>query len=81
MVDGGPVIGFQPVPEPKTSKARVHLDVQVVDLQAAITLVHQLGGSGPAEVHSYDEGTVAVMGDVEGNEFCLVVLVPGAALT
>jgi len=80
LVDGGPAITFQPVPEAKTSKVRAHLDVRVEDLQAAINLVANLGGSGPSERYHYDEGTVAVMADPEGNEFCLVDLVAGAVL-
>jgi predicted enzyme related to lactoylglutathione lyase len=35
---------------------------------------------GPQAVHRYDEGSVAVMSDPEGNEFCLVALVAGASL-
>ncbi len=31
-----------------------------------------LGGSGTGETHTSDEGTVAVMADAEGIEFCLV---------
>ncbi len=74
LTRGGPVLTFQPVPEPKHGKARLHLDVQVDDLAGAITSVRNLGGRDLGEVHEYDEGTVAVMADVEGNEFCLVWL-------
>jgi hypothetical protein len=80
LVDGGPALTIQPVPEPKVAKTRMHLDVRVGELDAAIITVSRLGGSGPSELHRYDEGTVAVMADPEGNEFCLVALVPGAAL-
>jgi predicted enzyme related to lactoylglutathione lyase len=80
LVDGGPMLTFQPVPEPKTTKTRLHLDIRVDELQPAIDLVARLGGRGPSERHTYDEGTVAVMADVEGNEFCLVALVGGASL-
>jgi predicted enzyme related to lactoylglutathione lyase len=69
---GGPAITFQPVPEEKVGKARIHLDVWVDDLDAAIILVGDLGGTSTDETHLYDEGTVVVMSDVEGNEFCLV---------
>jgi len=77
---GGPAITFQPVGELKTVKNRVHLDIQVDDLEAAADLVGQLGGSGPMSRTDYREGTVAVMADPEGNEFCVVALVPGSAL-
>ena len=70
-VPGGPALTFQPVPEPKVGKTRVHLD-----------LPHRRSGgragqgSRPrrraGQVHVYDEGTVAVMADPEGTEFCLL---------
>ena len=69
---GGPVVTFQPVPEEKAGKARIHLDVWVDELDAAIVLVGDLGGTSSGETHRYDEGTVVVMLDIEGNEFCLV---------
>jgi predicted enzyme related to lactoylglutathione lyase len=71
-VAGGPVITFQPVPEEKVGKTRIHLDIWVGDLEAAIRLVRTLGGDTTGETHVYDEGTVVVMFDVEGNEFCIV---------
>lgn len=71
-VAGGPVISFQPVPEKKVGKTRIHLDIWVGDLEAAIRLVRTLGGDTTGETHIYDEGTVVVMFDVEGNEFCIV---------
>src|ERR1700722_4677527 len=74
VVEGGPAITFQPVPEPKTAKTRMHIDLRVGNLRTAIAEVEKLGAAGPSEVHYFDEGTVAVMGDPEGNEFCLVAL-------
>jgi predicted enzyme related to lactoylglutathione lyase len=73
-MSGGPVINIQPVPEEKIGKARVHLDVWVDDLDAAISLVEQLGGTHTGEVHTYPDGTDVVMADPEGTEFCLVAL-------
>jgi predicted enzyme related to lactoylglutathione lyase len=72
LTPGGPVLTFQPVPEAKQGKVRLHLDLQVDDLPAAIARVQRLGGRSLDEVHEYEEGTVAVLADVEGNEFCLV---------
>lgn len=72
LTAGGPVLTFQPVPEPKQGKARLHLDLQVDDLPGAVARVQRLGGRALDEVHEYDEGTVVVLADVEGNEFCLV---------
>lgn len=78
-VAGGVVLNFQPVPEAKSGKARIHLDVDTDDLGAAVGVVRALGGIFTGEVHVYDEGTVAVMGDPEGTEFCLVGP-PGSAI-
>ncbi len=69
---GGPVITFQPVPEEKAGKTRIHLDLWVDALDLTIALVRDLSGNDTGEAHLYDEGTVVVMSDVEGNEFCLV---------
>jgi predicted enzyme related to lactoylglutathione lyase len=71
-VAGGPVITFQPVSDPKTGKARAHLDIWVDDLDTAVDLVGRLGGSTTGERHDYQDGTVMVMRDPEGNEFCVV---------
>jgi Glyoxalase-like domain len=65
-------INFQPVPEPKLGKTRIHLDVTVDDIDDGIRSVLRLGGRETGERHDYDEGVVVVMGDPEGNEFCLV---------
>lgn len=70
-VPGGPVLNFQPVPDPKVGKSRIHLDLRTDDLPAAIRRVGALDGACTGEVHIYEEGTVAVMTDPEGTEFCL----------
>jgi predicted enzyme related to lactoylglutathione lyase len=72
LTDGGPLINFQPVPEPKTGKLRLHLDLQTDDIDAAIARVSELGGRELGERHDYPEGTVRLMADPEGHEFCLV---------
>jgi predicted enzyme related to lactoylglutathione lyase len=72
LTDGGPVLNFQPVPEPKVGKSRMHLDLLTDDLTGAIRRVVELGGRELAERHVYEEGTVSVMADPEGHEFCLV---------
>lgn len=56
----------------KGGKSRIHLDLWVDELGAAVALVRELGGTFTDEIHLYDEGTVYVMSDVEGNECCLV---------
>jgi predicted enzyme related to lactoylglutathione lyase len=70
-VPGGPALTFQPVPEPKVGKTRVHLDLRTDDLPAAAR-IRALGGDWTGEVHLYNQGTVAVMADPEGTEFCLL---------
>jgi predicted enzyme related to lactoylglutathione lyase len=71
-LDGRPRLTFQRVPEPKTTKARIHLDIQVHDIDAAREQVESLGGRWSGERHDYDEGVVMVMHDPEKHEFCLV---------
>lgn len=51
-----PVINFQPVPEPKRGKTRIHLDVTVDDIDAAGATVTTLGGQSLGRRHDYDEG-------------------------
>jgi hypothetical protein len=64
---------FIPVPEPKTVKNRVHLDVTPVD-RTRDDEVERLVGLGATIVsdHRKPDGTGwVVMGDPEGNEFCV----------
>jgi predicted enzyme related to lactoylglutathione lyase len=72
VVPGGPVLNFQPVPEPKVGKSRIHLDLWTNDLGSTVTWVREHRGVFTGESHVYAEGTVAVMRDPEGNEFCVV---------
>ncbi|MEC3952960.1 VOC family protein [Nocardia sp. CDC153] len=67
-----PRLVFQPVREPKRGKVRLHLDIEVDDIDAAIAQVESLGGHATGERHEYDEGVVVVMTDPENHEFCLV---------
>lgn len=73
FVPGGPVMNFQPVTEEKVGKVRLHLDLWVDDLERAMKRVEHLGGqaSGERELVS-GRGTIAVMTDPEGHEFCLI---------
>lgn len=71
-LDPQPRLTFQAVPEPKNSKVRIHLDVQVDDIDVGRRQVETLGGRWSGERHDYDEGVVLVMSDPEGHEFCLV---------
>lgn len=74
---GAPIITFQRVPEPKTVKNRVHLDLEVDDVDAATARVEGLGGRRRQPVDFDEHGyRWRIMADPEGNEFCLVFGTP-----
>jgi hypothetical protein len=65
---------FVPVPEPKTVKNRVHLDVapeRGEDHRAALCAL-LAAGAKPADVGQGDSVPWYVLTDPEGNEFCLL---------
>jgi predicted enzyme related to lactoylglutathione lyase len=66
----GPALVLQQVPEPKTTKNRMHLDLHVDDRHAE---VRRLATLGATVVGEYDENgwQWTTMRDVEGNEFCV----------
>ena len=68
-----PKVAFQRVPEAKTIKNRVHVDLGVQDLAAAVARVVELGGSVVAEERELKGSRWCVMADPEGNEFCLAL--------
>ncbi|MGW6376358.1 VOC family protein [Rhodococcus sp. NPDC055112] len=70
--DGQPRLTFQRVPETKNGKVRIHLDIQVEDIDAGRHRVESLGGRWAGVRHDYDDGTVMVMHDPEDHEFCIV---------
>ena len=65
---------FVPVPEPKTSKNRVHLDVASTSDEHKAALVARLEGLGARQIDigQPDDVSWVVMADPEGNEFCVV---------
>lgn len=67
-----PLLRFQRVPERKALKNRVHLDVEVQDIETARVQIEALGGSVVTEAISEYGYDFIVMADPEGNEFCLV---------
>lgn len=70
--DALPRLVFQPVAEPQQGKVRLHLDLEVDDIEEAMVQVARLGGRATGERHDYPgEGVVVVMADPEGHEFCL----------
>lgn len=66
----GPVMMFIAVPEAKTAKNRMHLDLSTSDRAAE---VERLVGLGATVVHDKDEWGVrwTTLTDPEGNEFCV----------
>ena len=59
--------------EPKTSKLRLHLDVNATDRDQAEELERLLAlGARPADVGQTGEESWHVLADPEGNEFCLL---------
>ena len=70
MGKGGPSLAFQKVPERKSGKNRLHLDLGVEDKDAAVARISELGGSKIDE-HTNQGFTWYVMADPEGNEFCI----------
>ena len=77
----GPRLLFQRVPEGKTAKNRMHLDLnvgaEVSDPEQRRSVVRrraeQLAAAGGAVIREVDEpgGWCVVMTDPEGNEFCV----------
>ena len=62
----GPTLFFQRVPERKTVKNRVHLDLSAEDRAAEAQRIAAIGGR---MLHEFDTWTV--FADLEGNEFCV----------
>ncbi|MFF7453388.1 VOC family protein [Kitasatospora sp. NPDC008115] len=81
----GPRVWFQRVPEPKSAKNRVHLDLKVgggrevplaVRTRRVTGTVERLTGAGATVLRVMDEPDMeyyaVVLQDPEGNEFCVV---------
>ncbi len=74
--DGGGVnVLLQRVPEPRTGKNRLHLDLTADDADAAATELERLGAT---RLRRFDEpgDTWIVLHDPDGNEFCVCQSVP-----
>lgn len=65
-------LAFQQVPEGKTVKNRLHLDIEVDDIDAERGRLTAEGAVAVADMHTTAHGRFQVMLDPEGNEFCLV---------
>jgi predicted enzyme related to lactoylglutathione lyase len=66
----GPILLLQRVPEDKAGKNRMHLDVQVPDIEAKARQLEHLGARRTGERAEHGMHWV-VMADPEGNEFCV----------
>jgi hypothetical protein len=67
---GGLAIDFLKVPEAKTVKNRLHLDLRSTDLAEATEQAVALGATRADDI--YDGGEWQVLRDPDGNEFCLL---------
>ena len=69
--DGPPLLTFQTVPEPRRTKARLHLDLFV---DHARPLVDEMVAAGASTVARTEAGewTTRVLQDPAGNEFCVI---------
>lgn len=63
-------LAFQRVPEEKSSKNRLHLDMSHPDREALIARILELGGSRIAD-RGDEAFSWTVLADPEGNEFCV----------
>ncbi len=67
----GPKLLIQQVPEGKTLKNRMHLDIDVADIEATASKLESLGARRIEAVHEEHDCCWIVMADPEGNEFCV----------
>jgi predicted enzyme related to lactoylglutathione lyase len=68
----GPKLLLQKVDEAKVTKNRMHLDIEVPDIEAEATRLEALGATRVQADPLHEEGsTWILMTDPEGNEFCV----------
>jgi len=77
--EDGVTVGFQRVPETKTGKNRLHLDLFVDDLDVATAEIEDLGGRWlePGNTRDLEGFRWRCMADPEGNEFDIDVMSEG----
>jgi predicted enzyme related to lactoylglutathione lyase len=71
-----PDLLFLKVPESKTVKNRLHIDLRPADQQAEVERLESLGASR-VSVGQGDDVTWVVLADPEGNEFCVLKSLQG----
>jgi catechol 2,3-dioxygenase-like lactoylglutathione lyase family enzyme len=70
-----PTLVLQQVPERKTVKNRMHLDIFSDEFDAHFTRLTELGATIVTPEHRESDGMrLVVLADPEGNEFCLLDL-------
>jgi len=68
----GPKLLLQQVPEPKTTKNRMHVDIETSDIAAEAARLEALGARRVRPDTIREHGTTWIlMTDPEGNEFCV----------
>ncbi|WAL75889.1 VOC family protein [Kitasatospora sp. YST-16] len=73
LAEGGPVLYFNQVPEPKTVKNRVHLCLRPDTARdPEVDRLLALGATLVADRRNADGTGWAVLADPEGNEFCVL---------
>lgn len=68
-----PTLVFSRTTEPKTTRLRLHIDINATDRDQDAELQRLLAiGARPADVGQTGEESWHVLADPEGNEFCLL---------
>jgi hypothetical protein len=71
QLPGTPAVSFAAVPEVKAAKNRVHVDLEVTDLEATVVRLVERGATHLAD-HDEHGFRWATLADPEGNEFDVV---------
>ena len=67
-----PKLLLQAVPEPKSTKNRMHLDIEIADVESEASRLEALGARRLEPGVRTEHGTSwVIMADPEGNEFCV----------
>ncbi len=75
QAEGAALIAFQVVPERKSGKNRVHLDLHTDDVLGEVERALSLGAT-ESDRHAWDDFHWVVLQDPEGNEFCIAASGP-----
>jgi glyoxalase superfamily protein len=67
-----PDLLLQQVPEPKAAKNRMHLDLQMLDVEGEVARLVAAGARVVEPAHDDDGFWTVVLTDPQGNEFCVL---------